>query len=119
MFRVEMNTTWVQDKENKDDPAESKYNLTGNEDNPSKIPEMDGVKDSQSASVVSSDQKYCRPVPIQNYEGTVQDSPRISRFLNQHENPDLGQNSKIKTFKIHDNLLANTNYNADILPDNR
>ena len=82
-------------------------------------PEMDGVKDSQSASVVSSDQKYCRPVPIQNYEGTVQDSPRISRFLNQHENPDLGQNSKIKTFKIHDNLLANTNHNADILPGNR
>ena len=53
--------------------------------------------------------------------GRVREGPdfQISRFLNQHENPDLGQNSKIKTFKIHDNLLANTNYNADILPDNR
>ena len=56
---------------------------------------------------------------VQNNDGTVQDSPRISRFFNQHEHPDLGQNPNTKTFTIHDNLLANPNHNPDILPDNR
>ena len=112
MFRVKTKTTYVQDKERKDD-------LTESEDNPSKRPEMDEAKHKQSASVIISDQKYCRPMPVQNHDGTVQDSPRISRFFNQHEQPDLGENSNTKTFTIHDNLLANPNHNPDILPDNR
>ena len=102
----------MQDKENKDDPNES-------EDNPIERQDIDGAKHSQSASVILSDQEYCRSVKVQNYDGTVQNSPRISRFSNQHEHPDLGQNSNIKTFTINDNLLANPNHNPDILPDNR
>ena len=112
MFRVKTKTTCVQDKERKDDPTES-------EDNPTERPEMDCPKHRQYASVIISDQEYCRPKPVQNYDGTVQDNPRISRFFNQHEHPDLGQNSSTKTFTIHDNLLANPNHNPDILPDNR
>ena len=119
MFKVEMKTTCVQDNEIEDDPTESEDNPTRNEDNPNVKPGMEGVKHRQSASVILSDQEYCRPMKVQNNDGTVQDSPRISRFFNQHEHPDLGQNPNIKTFTIHDNLLANPNHNPDILPDNR
>ena len=118
MFRAEMKTTCVQDKENEDDPNESEDNPK-RKDNPNERPDIDGAKHSQSASVILSDQEYCRSMKVQNYDGTVQNSPRISRFSNQHEHPDLGQNSNIKTFTIHDNLLANPNHNPDILPDNR
>ena len=51
---------------------------------------------------------------VQIHDATM---PIISRIFNQHEHPDLGQYSEIKTFTIHDNLLANPN--PDILPDNR
>ena len=111
MFKVEMKTTCVQDNKKKDDLTENEDNPTGNEDNPNK------KTDTDSASVVLSDQDYCRPMRVQKYDGTVQNSPEISRFSSQHEHPDLGQNSNYKTFTIHDNLLANPN--PDILPDNR
>ena len=112
MFRIETKTTCVQDNEKKDDPTE-------NEDNPTERPEMDSAKHQQYASGILSDQEYCRPMPVQNYDGTVQGSPKISRFFNPHEHPDLGQNLNNKTFTTHDNLLANPNRNPDILPDNR
>ena len=36
---------------------------------------MDGAKRRQYASVITSDQEFCRPMPVLNYDGTVQDFP--------------------------------------------
>ena len=106
MFKVETKTTCVQDKENED-------NLTGNEDNSERSDEG-GTKRIQYASESSSVQGDCRPLPVQIHDSMM---PNISRILNQHEHPDLGENSKSKTFTIHNSLLANPKYNPDILPE--
>ena len=107
MFKVEAKKTCVQDKENED-------NLTGNEDNNSERSDEGGTKRRQYASESSSVQGNCRPMPVQIHDSTM---PNISRIFNQHEHPYLGENSKSKTFTIHNRLLANPNYNPDILPE--
>ena len=74
------------------------------------------MKGGHSASVGTSEQNFCRLTPVQKIDSKMQS---ISENFVQHEHPDLGENSIIKTFTIHDNLLANPNHNPDILPDNR